>query len=145
MFCRLIGSLMRQKLQTLNIACKLFNHWLLPLYTTFIDFHLAWGHKVKANQNLLASFSHTLFNWPGWNFIWHWSNSSWTIQYCFWVRFSLAAVLQCERNVSLACILTFVSQFGANIDDRFYWTLHFDTSVADLDFDSRSQECKKAK
>ena len=30
-------------------------------------------------------------------------------------------------------------------DDRYYRTLHLDTSLIDLDRDSRSQECKKAK
>ena len=30
-------------------------------------------------------------------------------------------------------------------EHRFYWTLHFDTSFRDLDLDSRSQGCEKAK
>ena len=30
-------------------------------------------------------------------------------------------------------------------DDRYYWTLIFDTSLIDLGLDSRSQECKKEK
>ena len=30
-------------------------------------------------------------------------------------------------------------------DDGYYCTLHFDTSLIDLYFDSRSQECEKAK
>ena len=30
-------------------------------------------------------------------------------------------------------------------DDRYYFTLHFDTGLNDLDLDSRSQECKEAK
>ena len=57
----------------------------------FIPFSLAlilpWGHKVSSKQNLLASFSHTLFNWSGLNFIWYWSNSRWTSWYYFWVKF----------------------------------------------------------
>ena len=28
---------------------------------------------------------------------------------------------------------------------KYYWTLHFDTSVIDLNLDSRSQECKKTR
>ena len=28
-------------------------------------------------------------------------------------------------------------------DDRYYCTLHFDTGLIDLDFDSWSQECEK--
>ena len=36
------------------------------------------GHKISAKQNLLASFSHTLFIWLGWNLMWWWSNVSWT-------------------------------------------------------------------
>ena len=35
---------------------------------------LAGGHKVSTKQNLLALFSHALFNWFGWNLIWCWSN-----------------------------------------------------------------------
>ena len=30
-------------------------------------------------------------------------------------------------------------------DDRYYCTLHFDTSVTDHDLDSRLQECEKTK
>ena len=30
-------------------------------------------------------------------------------------------------------------------DDRYFCTLHFDTSRFDFDLDSRLQECKKAK
>ena len=32
---------------------------LVPLFT---DLDHAWGHKVSTEQNLLASFSHTLLN-----------------------------------------------------------------------------------
>ena len=40
----------------------------------------------------------------------------------------------------------FINGFNSNwCDDRYYCTLHFDTSLIDLDQDSRSQECKKAK
>ena len=34
-------------------------------YTTFTDLDLAWDHKVSTRQNLLTSFSCTLFNWSG--------------------------------------------------------------------------------
>ena len=30
-------------------------------------------------------------------------------------------------------------------DDEYYFTLHFDTSLIDVYFESRSQECEKAK
>ena len=43
------------------------HYWLLPFCTTFTDLDLDWGHKVSTKQNLLASFSHTLYNWSGWN------------------------------------------------------------------------------
>ena len=38
-------------------------------------------YKVSAKQNRLASFSCTLFSWPGWNLMWNWSNSRWTSWY----------------------------------------------------------------
>ena len=62
------------KTLALIFTCKLYNHfffhsshaykhyWLLPYYTTFTDLDLTLVHKVNAKQNLLASFSRTLFN-----------------------------------------------------------------------------------
>ena len=40
----------------------------------------------------------------------------------------------------------FINGFDSNVYDyRDYCTLHFDTSLVDLNFDLRSQECKIAK
>ena len=44
------------------------------------------GHIVSTEQNLLASLSHKLFNWMGWNLVCWWGKSSWTSWFCFWVR-----------------------------------------------------------
>ena len=45
----------------------------------------------------------------------------------------------------LACIWMFTDEFDLNlVDDLYCCTLHFDTSLIDLDLDSRSQECDKA-
>ena len=40
-------------------ACRY--HFLFISYTIFTDLELDWGHKVNPKQNLLASFSSTLF------------------------------------------------------------------------------------
>ena len=58
---------------------------LTPLSLTLT---LAGDHKVSAKQNMLASFSHTLCNWSGWDWIWCWSIASWTSWCYFWVRFN---------------------------------------------------------
>ena len=50
------------------------HHWLQPFYTAFTDLDRAWGHKVSAEQNIVASFSPTLFIWSGWNLMWWRSN-----------------------------------------------------------------------
>ena len=66
---------------------------LIPLTFT-LQCHIQWpfdflaeGHRVSRKQNLLASFSHTLFNWSGWNRYCveavQVENPSW---YLFWVR-----------------------------------------------------------
>ena len=58
----------------------------IPLSRTF-----TWPgfHNFRAKQNILASFSCTLFIWSGWNLIWWWSISSSTALDYFWVRFVL--------------------------------------------------------
>ena len=38
---------------------------------------MSGGHKVSAKENLLVSFSCTLFIGSGWNLIWWWGNWSW--------------------------------------------------------------------
>ena len=121
-----------------------------------VSLTLTFGSHVSAKQNLLASFSCTLalcsctlFSWSGWNFIWCWSNLCWTSQYCIWVRFdetreNTCCFTDCQKTLTLACIQTFMNQFGWNLwcDDRYYSALHFDTSLLGPDLGSRSQECE---
>ena len=81
-----------------------FNHFiLLSLILT-----LPAGHKVIAKQNLLASFSTTLFIWSGWNLMLWWSNSSWTSWDYFRVRFietsGITAVLQTLSKNFIVCL-----------------------------------------
>ena len=52
---------------------------------------LAGGHKVNGRWNLWASFSFILFNWSGWNSVWCWSHSDWTLRCCFLMRCSESA------------------------------------------------------
>ena len=65
-------------------ACR--HHWHLLLFTIFTDLELAWGSQISTKQNLLASFSHTLFSCSGLNLIWCWSSKIWTSWSYFWVR-----------------------------------------------------------
>ena len=46
----------------LHTCCAFGYHWLLPFNTTFTDFDLGLGSQGQHKQNLLASFSPTLFN-----------------------------------------------------------------------------------
>ena len=125
-----------------------FDHFILILLTLT----MAWGHKVSTKQNLLASFSHTLSIWVGWNVVWWWSNSNWTS--CDWLL--LSEVIE-SRELSAVLLTASTSQcwhaFGHLVTDFLqtwygygcYWTLHFDTSLCGFDHESRSQGCKKAK
>ena len=92
--CWPAGHLAWQKLVTLDITRKLFNHFLmLPMSVGTIDFYhfiplsltltSTGGRKVSAKQNLLALFSRTLFDCSTWNLIWCESNLSWTSRYDF--------------------------------------------------------------
>ena len=92
-----------------------------------IDFHdfilltmTDWGHKVSSLQNLLASFSCTLFNWSGWILIWCYTVQAeypdtifvWNLikqriwKLIFWL---------CQKTLGSACIQTFINQFGWNL------------------------------
>ena len=63
---------------------------------------LAGDHKVGGKQNLLASFSCTLFNWSGWNLMWCWSNSSWASdfisEWCLLVKGNNCFFSDCVRK-----------------------------------------------
>ena len=56
-----------------------------------------------------------------------------------------AAVLQTvPRKLMLACIRMFMFDFNQTwYDDRYYFVLHFDTSLINIDLHSRSQEYEK--
>ena len=83
--------------------------------------------------------------------MWCWSNSSWTVS---WHHFSLDSMNKSKittvywlrkKNFKLACIQMFIKNLIKSwFDDRSYCTLYFDTSLIDLDLDSRSQGCEKA-
>ena len=148
---------------TLDITCKLFNqffhtchaykhHWLQPFYSPFTNLDIAWRSKDQCKENLMASFSRTLFNWSGWNFIWCWSKSSWTSWYYFWATFKgtreITAVLWTVSKTFKVGMLSDVYEwiwFATWCDDRYCCALHVDTSLTDLDLDSISQGCDKAK
>ena len=80
---------------------------LIPLLLTWT---LPGGHKISTKQNLLASFSHTLFIWWGWNWMWWWSNSGWTSWDYFWVRFcrtrdTTSVLLIASKNINILMYL----------------------------------------
>ena len=129
-------------------TCHVYRHyWLLSFHAT------CGGHKVRAKQNLSASYFCTLFIWSGCILMRWWCNSSWTSWGYLWVRFmearGITVLLTAPKtfNVGMHAFgrshINLIST-GYGYDDRYYSTLHCDTSQADLDFDSRSQECEKA-
>ena len=82
------GHLCRQKIScwTLHpnfptnffLTCHVYRHqWLYHFIPIALTLTLAGGYKVSAKQNLLASFSHTLFDWSGWGLMWFGNSSSW--------------------------------------------------------------------
>ena len=56
----------------------------------------------------------------------------------------ITAVLQTvlKKTLKMACVRTFMNRFDL-YGDRYYCTPHSDTSLLDLDLNSRSQDCKK--
>ena len=124
------------------------HHWLLPFYTTFTDSDLGWESKGQHKQNLLASFSCTLFNWSGWNFICCWSNSSWTLWYYFWDLINKGnncCLTGCFKILWPAFGLLGIDLVQSSHYDRYNQNLHCDIKLTYFDPHSRSQECKKAK
>ena len=96
----------------------LHNFFFVPaILTGTIDFYHV--HKVSAIQNLLASFSPTLF-------------------ICF-----IDCIEELKRRRAFGHLRLSLIQTWYNY--RFYCTLHFVTSLIDVDLHSRSQECEKAK
>ena len=110
-----------------------FNHFI-PVTLT-----LSGGHKVNAKQNQLAWFSCTLFNWSGWNVICCWTSSSWTPWCCFeWDLMNLLFYWLCQTFLcwhALWCL--WIDLVQTWYGDKYYWALHFASSLTDLDSDSR--------
>ena len=152
-----------KKTVVLDITLKLFYHflstyhacrphWRLPFCTTFSDLNLAWGygHKVSSEQNLLASFSRSLFYWSRSNWIGPWINSSWTTW--LWVRFDetrkiTAVLLTTSKKLQRwrAFGRLWIDLVYTWYDDRHSRTQYFSTSLLYLYLELRSQECKKAR
>ena len=95
-------TLMSDIIQLFNIFLSYLacfrHHWLLPFELLSLTLTLPGSHRVSTKQNLLDSFSCTLFIWSEWNLMWWWSNSTRTTLDYFWVRFNetreISAVLQ---------------------------------------------------
>ena len=62
----------------------------------------------------------------------------------YWNKGDNCCATDCVKNLKFACILMFMNGFEPNLV-WYYYTLHFDTSLSNLDLDSRSQESEKAK
>ena len=91
--CQLTGYLgsclsFLAKTLSFNITCKLStkfchtchacrHHCLFHFIPLSLTVTLHGGYKVSTKQNLLASFSHTLFIRSGWNLMWLWNNLTW--------------------------------------------------------------------
>ena len=73
-------------------------HHFMPLSVAF-NLTLAGGHKVSVKQNLLTPFSHTLFNWMGWNLIWWWSIS--LLSESSWIKGKSCCFIDCIRNCNV--------------------------------------------
>ena len=137
---RPVGCLERWKLWTLH-ACfstRFFHtchgyrhHWLLPYFIPHsATLTLAEGHKISWKQNLLASFSRILFNWPGWNVIGYWSKSGWRPWFYFWERFDRnkgnnCCLLAVSKILTLTCIRTVINGFGSNL---VWWSIPFNSA-----------------
>ena len=112
---------------------------------------MAKGHKVSTKQNLLTSFSRIHFNWMGWNVIWWWSTSCWTSWFYF-ERVICNGIIDCRfadciKNINFGTHLDIYKLTGFkhsnSYDDGCYRTLHSDSSLDDLDLDSKLQWCEK--
>ena len=80
------------------------------------------GHKVSTKQNLLASFSYTLFNWSGWNLTLCWSSVSQTCWFYFWVRLS-------ETRDKVADLLTTSPKINISMHSGIYDLISFKFSM----------------
>ena len=146
---------------TLDITCKLFNQFffIAAMLIGTIDFYhfvplsliliLPGGHKVNAKQNLLSSFSQTLFIWSRWNLMWWWSHWSWTSREYLWVRLikireTSAVLVTASKNFIIwhafgSLKINLIPTWCGDSIDRYYFTLHFDTSLIIIYLDVHSK------
>ena len=90
------------------------HHWLIPLYATFSDLDLAWGHKVSAKENLLASFlTHFSADWD-------------EIRCGDKVEHRDTTLSKIERNKGITAVLLTVSKyFNVGMHSDIYWSVWY--------------------
>ena len=131
------------------------HHLLLLFHTIFTDLFLAWGSQSHHEAKPAGFFFSDTFHLIKMNLMWRWSNLSWTSWDYFWVRFILtrgiiAVLLTASKknfkvgmHLDICKSIWFWFKLGIMIDTIVLFD--FDTSLFDLDLDSRSQECVKQK
>ena len=71
------------------------------------------GHKVSVNQNVLASFSRTLFIWSGWNLMW-WHILKLVLSTIYWNKGNNSCFTCCVKKIkTLACIWMCINGFDS--------------------------------
>ena len=120
---------------------------MLVLVTlTFIQ-----GHRSTRKQKLLCQLSRKAFNQFWWNLAYCWDSLVWWTLYSFYLLQSIfkrdnpTCVISLKKTFTLACIWTFTVLLVLNLVWWCHQTLHFDASLDDLDFHSRSQLYEKSK
>ena len=151
-----------------NLNIGHYMHWTLHVTTFFtpdkligtIDFYyciplsltltLPGGRKVSSKQKLLSLFSCIFFDWSGWNLIWYWTLKQFKLNILILfllVTFNETGVLLTVEKLewwhAFRCL--WISLIQTSYDYIYYHAVHFDASLIDLNLDSRSQECEKAK
>ena len=87
---------------------------------------LIWAesHKVSRKQNLLASFSHILFNWLRWNLMLCWSRSNIVILHLNEIYVCNQGKYHCfivSKNVGMHLDVYKLNWFKPDINDRHCW------------------------
>ena len=135
-------------------ACR--HHWHLPCYTTFTDLYLGW--VLHAKQNLLASFSHSfqlitvecdmVLKQLKLNIL------VLFLSEIYWSKENTCCFTDCIKNLCWHAFRYLWNDLVQTLyNDRYCWSLHFDTGLTDHDVRSKidhdlhweSQECEKAK
>ena len=119
------------------------HHWLLPFYTTFTD--LAWRSEGQCKAKPIGLIFLQVFHLIGMKCDVLMKQFQPKILRLILVRFcetrGISAVLP---SVSFYHWHAFKCLIQPWYGDRYYCTVHFDSSLIDLGFDSRSRECEKA-